>query len=162
MKFNPQFVAKSGVRMQMVGALVGLTALTNVWGGAAYADPAYDAVAKLNELSQQTEQLTETMRSAQLDLDKKLQLLSEADKGHADDLAELDAAKVQLATQQGAVNKVAAAVYVGGHTDGLHAMLTAASPKSLIDKLAIQQVVATTMSERMQSFRRVNQEAQTI
>ena len=158
MKFAPPLMAKKTV----AGAIVGLTALSAAWGGAAHADPAQDAVAEFNELSQQVEQLAGTMNSARLDLDKKLQLLSEADKKHADDLAALDAAKAQLATHQGAADKLAAAVYMGGRTDGLSAILTAASPKSLIDTLDIQRVMATGMSEQMQSFRRVNQEAQTI
>ncbi len=125
-----------------------------VWGGTAYAEPAQDAVAKLNDLTQQAEQLIETVQSAQLDLDKKLQLQSEADKKHADDLAALDTARAQLATHQGAVDKLAAALYMGGRSDGMHAILTAASPQSFIDKLAIQRVMATQMSDQMQSFRR--------
>ena len=146
----------------VAGAIVGLTALSAAWGGAAHAEPAQDTVAGFNKLSQQVEQLAGTMNSARLDLDKKLQLLSEADRKHADDLAALDAVKVQLATHQGAADKLAAAVYMGGRTDGLSAILTATSPKSLIDALDIQQVMATGMSEQMQSFRRVNQEAQAI
>ena len=37
-----------------------------------HADPADDALAKLNELSRQAEQTTEEMHTAQLDLEKKL------------------------------------------------------------------------------------------
>lgn len=162
MKFHPPFVAKSVACKPVVGAIVGLVALGVVWGGAAYADPAQDSVASFNELSRQAEQLIETVQTAQLDLDKKLQLQSEADKKHADDLATLDAAKEQLDTHQGAVDKLAAAVYVGGRADGINAILTAASPQSFIDKLAIQRVMATKISEQMQSFRQVEQEAQTI
>ena len=95
-----------------------------------------------NELSRQAEQLIETVQTAQSDLDKKLQLQSEADKKHADDLATLDAARAQLAPSQGAVDKLAAAVYMGGRADGINAILTAASPQSFIDKLAIQRVMA--------------------
>ena len=103
------------------------------------------------------------MHSARLDLDKKLQLLSEADRKHADDLAALDPIKAQLATYQGAADELrAAAVYMGGRTDGLSAILTAASPTNLIDALDIQRVMATGMSEQMQSLRRVNQEAQAV
>ena len=50
---------------------------------------------------------------------------------------------------------------MGGRTDGLSAILTAASP-NLIDALDIQRVMATGMSEQMQSLRRVNQEAQAV
>ena len=121
MKFALALVAKKTV----AGAIVGLMALSAAWGGAAHAEPAQDTVAGFNELSQQVEQLAETMHSARLDLDKKLQLLSEADRKHADDLAALDPIKAQLATYQGAADKLAAAVYMGGRTDGLSAILTA-------------------------------------
>ena len=49
------------------------------------------------------------------------------------DTAALESARGQLATFQTAVNKVAAAEYMGGRTDGMGAMLTASSPQGLID-----------------------------
>ncbi len=146
----------------MVAAIAGVMAMSAVWSGSALADPAEDTLAKLNELSRQAEQLTENMHTAQLDLDKKLALQSEADRRHADDLAALGAAKAQLETYQGAVNKLAAAVYMGGRTDGLNAILTAASPQNLIDKMAVQRVMATEMSEQMRAFQRAGEEAVTI
>jgi len=162
LKFDHLLVTKSVVRKPLIGVIVGVTALASVWSGPAFADPAEDTLAKLTELSRQAEQLTETMHSAQLDLDKKVQIQTEADNKHADDLAALDAAKAQLATYQGSVNKLAASVYMGGRTDGFNAMLTAASPQGLIDKMSIQRVMATEMSQQMQGFRRVNQEALTV
>ncbi len=162
MKFYHRFVSKSGVYKPVVALIVGLTTLGAVWGSAAYADPAQDDVASFNELSQQAEQLLESVQAAQTDLDRKLQLQSEADKKHADDVAALDVARAQLAPRQAAVDNLAAAVYVGGNGDGLTAILTASSPQSLIDKLAIERVMDTTMSKQLQSFRQVEQEAQTI
>ena len=162
MKFDRLSATESAVRKPLIGVIVGVTALATLWSGSAFADPAEDTLAKLNELSRQAEQLTETMHSAQLDLDKKVQIQTGADKKHADDLAALDTAKAQLATYQGAVNKLAASVYMGGRTDGFTAMLTAASPQGLIDKMSIQRVMATEMSQQMQGFRRVNDEARTI
>ena len=162
LKLYPRFRMKSVVRKQMAGALIGLTALSMGWGGAANADPAQDNVAKFDELSRQAEQLIETVQSAQLDLDNKLQVQSAADQKHADDLAALDAAKAQLAPRQATVDKLASAIYVGGRADGLTAILTAASPQSFIDKLAIQRVMTTTMSDQLRSVRQAEQEAQAI
>ncbi len=147
------------VRKPLVGAIVGMTAVTGLWGAAAVADPAEDALAKLNELSRQAEQLTESVHSAEIDLDNKVQTQAAADRKHADDLAALDAAKAQLWTYQGNVDKLAASVYMGGRTDGMNAMLTAASPQNLIDKMSIQRVMAREMSEQMQNFRAANQQA---
>jgi len=137
-------------------------ALSGVLSGAAAADPAQDNVVKFDELSKQAEQLIETVQSAQLDLDNKVRLQSEAEQRHADDLAALEAAKAQLAPRQGAVDQLAAAVYMGGRADGASAILTAASPQSFIDKLAIQRVMSTTMSDELRSVRQVEQEAQAI
>jgi cell wall-associated NlpC family hydrolase len=160
--FIPTFTTKSLACKPVVGAIAGFTVIAAVWSGAAFADPADDPLAKLHELSRQAEQLTENMHAAELDLDKKVQLQSEADKKHADDLAALGAARAHLATYQVAVDKLAASMYMGGRTDGLNAILTATSPQNLIDKLAVQRVMATEMSEQMTGFRRVNQEAQTV
>ncbi len=112
------------------------------------ADPANDAMAKLNELSRQAEQTTEAMHSAQLDLNNKLAAQQAAEKKHADDNAAADASKSQLATFQTGVDKFAAAMYMGGRTDGMNAIMTAESPQHLIDKLAVARVIATAMLRR--------------
>jgi cell wall-associated NlpC family hydrolase len=124
-----------------------------VLAGSVQADPAEDALAKLNELSRQAESTTEAMHSAELDLKDKLAAEQTANAQHAADQAAADAATVQLATFQGSVDKVAAAQYMGGRTDGLDAMLTASSPQGLIDQLAVQRVMATEMSVQMQNFK---------
>ena len=162
MKFDRTSIIKFVARKPLIGVIVGVTAITSVWTTAAFADPAEDALAKLTELSRQAEQLTETMHSAQLDLDKKVQIQFEADKKHADDLAALDSARAQLSGYQGAVNKLAASVYMGGRTDGFNAILTAASPQGLIDKMSVQRVMAIEMAAQMQSFRRVSEQAVTV
>lgn len=121
--------------------------------GSVHADPADDALAKLNELSRQAESTTEAMHSAELDLKDKLAAEQTADAQHAADQAAVDAANTQLATFQSGVDRVAAAQYMGGRTDGLDAMLTASSPQGLIDQLAVQRVMATEMSAQMQNFK---------
>lgn len=145
---------------QFVGTIAGLAALSAVWSGVSYADPSQDAVAKLNELTKQAQQLIENVQTAQADLDKKLLLQNEADKKHAEDLAALDSAKIQLAPYQEAIDEFAATVYMGGRTDGMNAMLTASSPQRFIDRLSVQRVMATQMSEELLGFRRVEQDAQ--
>lgn len=132
-------------------------ALSGVLAGPAarsvLADPAQDAMAKLNELSRQAEQTTEAMHSAQLDLNDKLAALRAANKKHADDLAAVDAAKSRLATFQATVDKFAVAMYMGGRTDGINAILTAGSPQQLIGKLAVQRAISTEMLAQMASYR---------
>ncbi|AKK28385.1 peptidoglycan hydrolase RipC [Mycobacterium sp. EPa45] len=158
MSFDRRYLTKRVLKRPLVGGIASLVLLSAVISGASHADPAEDGVAKLNELSRQAEQLTESMHSAQLDLDQKLRAENVAEKKHTDDLAAADSAKAQLATYQGAVDKFAAAVYMGGRTDGLNAILTAESPQGLIDKMAVQRVMATEMAAQMQSYRRLNDE----
>lgn len=161
MKSRPPFVAKSVAYKQVVGLIIALMTLGTVWGGAANAEPAQER-AKFEELSKQAEQLLENVQSAQLDLDRKLQRQGEAERKHAEDLAALDAARAQVSTYQGAVDKFAAAVYMGQRADGFNAILTATSPTNFIDRVSIQRVMALEMSEQLQSFRRLEQEAATI
>jgi cell wall-associated NlpC family hydrolase len=133
--------------------------LGGVLAGSVQADPADDAMAKLNELSRQAEETTEAMHTAQLDLKDKLAAQQTADAQHAADMAAVDSANAMLATFQGSVDKVAAAQYVGGRTAGLDAMLTASSPQGLIDQLAVQRVMATEMSVQMQNFQTTSAQA---
>ncbi len=162
MKFPPAFMADSVVFKPVVGLVVGLTVLAAAGGGVAQADPARDGDVNLNELHRQSEELGRSIHAAKADLDNKLQLLDAADAKHTADMDALTAARAQLAGYQGAVDTSAAAVYMGGRTDGLTALLTSASPKNLIDKLAIQRTMATEMAAQMQNFREADRQAQVI
>jgi peptidoglycan DL-endopeptidase CwlO len=123
------------------------------------ADPADDALAKLNELSRQSEQTTEEMHTAQLDLDKKLAAQKAAEQKHDADLAAADTARTQLASYQMTVDKLAAAMYMGGRTDSLSAMMTADSPQHLIDQMTAQEAVASEMAIQMAGYRALNEKA---
>jgi cell wall-associated NlpC family hydrolase len=133
--------------------------LGGVVAGHVQADPADDALAKLNELSRQAEQTTEAMHSAELDLNQKLAAQHAAEAKHTADVAAVESARSQLATFQTSVDKLAAAQYMGGRTDGLDAILTAGSPQGLIDQLSVQRVMAAEMSAQMKSYREVGQQA---
>jgi peptidoglycan DL-endopeptidase CwlO len=153
-----------GVRLRAVarfasGALVGFVALSGVAASNVLADPANDAMAKLSELSRQAEQTTEAMHSAQLDLNNKLASQRAADKKHTDDSAAADAAKSRLATFQAGVDKFAAAMYMGGRTDSMNAILSAESPQQLIGKLAVQRVMSTAMLAQMANYRATREQA---
>ena len=142
-----------------IGTLAGFTVLSGALAPHVAADPANDALAKLNELSRQAEQTTEAMHSAQLDLNAKLAAQRAADKKLADDQAAAAAAKQRLGTFQTAVNKLAAATYMGGRTDGMNAIMTAESPQQLIDKMALQRVLGTQIAVQMTSYRAAGEQA---
>jgi len=147
------------IRRSAIGLITSFTLLSGVVASNSVADPADDALAKLSELSRQAEQTTEAMHTAQLDLGAKLAAQQAADKKHADDQAAADAAKARLATYQSAVNKLAAATYMGARTDGLNAFLTGESPQLVIEKLALQRVLSAQMATQMASFRAAGEDA---
>jgi peptidoglycan DL-endopeptidase CwlO len=147
------------VRRPLIGAVTALAISGSLVAATVHADPADDATAKLNELSRQAEQTTEAMHSAQLDLSKKLAAQKAADNKHAADEAALEAAKAQLATYQGSVDKLAATMYMGGRTDGLSAIMTADSPQHLIDQMSVQKVVAGEMAAQMNGYRKLTADA---
>ncbi|MBJ7386574.1 MAG: endopeptidase, partial [Mycolicibacterium sp.] len=76
-----------GIRRPVAGAIVALAVMSGALAGGVQADPAADALAKLNELSREAEQTTEAMHSAQLDLTEKVAAQEMADAQHAADLA---------------------------------------------------------------------------
>ena len=159
MRFDRTHLSIRGIRRPLVGVIAGIAVFSGILAGNVQADPADDALAKLTELSREAEQATEAMHSAQLDLDAKVAAQQTADAQHGADMAAADAAQAQLATFQKAVDKVAAAQYMGGRTDGLDAMLTADSPQRLIDQLAVQRVMATEMSVQMKGFKSISEQA---
>lgn len=148
-----------GLTRFVVGILAGFTVLSGALAARVAADPAEDALAKLNQLSRRAEQTTEAMHSAQLNLNDKLAALRVADKKHKDDQAAVDAAKARLASFQTAVNKLAAATYMGGRVDGMEAILTAESPQGLIEKLSMQRVMAAQMTKQMSSYQLAGRQA---
>ncbi|MCX2929350.1 hypothetical protein ORI20_03630 [Mycobacterium sp. CVI_P3] len=160
MKLHRPIAPKFGPSRTAAAAAI-VTALCVVSAGFAYAEPEVDELAKLNELTRQAEELIETAQSVQLDLDTKLQLQSDAERRHAEDLAVLEATNAQLADYQGTVDKAAAAFYAGGRTDSVSAFFTAASPQRLIDELAFQRTITDQMSEQLRDFRDSQRQADT-
>jgi peptidoglycan DL-endopeptidase CwlO len=150
---------KRSLRRLLVCGVVCLAVSGSVVAANVNADPADDALAKLNELSRQAEQTTEAMYSAQLDLDAKLAAQMVADDKSSADQAALDSARAHLATYQAGVDKVAATTYMGGGTDGFGAVLTAGSPQQLIDQLSVRNVMATEMAAQMNDFRMAGAQA---
>jgi peptidoglycan DL-endopeptidase CwlO len=159
LRFDRTHLLTRVFKRPVIGAIAGITLFAGILATQVQADPADDALAKLNELSRQAEQTTESMHSAQLDLDNKLAVQHAAEAKHAADTTALESARSQLATFQTSVNKIAAAQYMGGRPDGLDALLTATSPQGLIDQMSIQRVMATEMSSQMKSFREVGTQA---
>ncbi|MGE2833503.1 peptidoglycan hydrolase RipC [Mycobacterium sp. SMC-4] len=160
MTFDRAHRSTSRSRRIFISAIAGLALVVGMLAGHGHADPAEDALAKLQQLSRQAEQTTEAMHSAQLDLNNKLDIQRAAEAKHAEDIAALESARLQLTDYQGKVDRLAAAQYMGGRTSGFDAMLTASSPQGLIEQLSIQRVMASEMSAQMARFIDLGQQAE--
>ncbi|KUI05291.1 glycoside hydrolase [Mycolicibacterium acapulense] len=128
--------------------------------GAVNADPADDALAKLNELSAQALQTREAVTAAQRDVDSKLADQKAAEDRHRADLDALATANAQLAPYQAAVDRIAAMDYMSGRNGQAAALLTASSPQQLIDKLSLQRVVGATLADQMKAFHAAHERAE--
>ncbi|MGE2736919.1 peptidoglycan hydrolase RipC [Mycolicibacterium vaccae] len=163
MQFDRAHRSTSRLRRFLMSLMACLALVGGIVAGPAgigYADPADEALAKLQQLSRQAEQTTEAMHSAQLDLNNKLDIQHAAEAKHAEDMANLESARMQLTDYQGKVDRLAAAQYMGGRTSGFDAMLTASSPQALIDQLATQRVMASEMAAQMNRFIDLGQQAE--
>jgi peptidoglycan DL-endopeptidase CwlO len=147
------------LKRRLLGVVAVVTVLGSIVAGNVSADPATDALARLNELSRKAEQTTEAMHSAQLDLEAKVAAQNAAEARKTADGAALESAKGELIKYQAAVDKVAATMYMGGRPDGVSAVLTAASPQQLIDQLSVERAMATEMADQMQAFQNANERA---
>lgn len=153
-----------GVRQSLRRAVCGFAATVLVLGasvGGAYADPAADALATLNELSQQAVQSRQAVTAAQRDVDATVAVQAAADDRHRADLQALEAANAVLQPYQAAINRVAAMEYMSGRSGQMAAVLTAGSPQQLIDRLSLQRTVAAQAADQMKVFRATRERAAT-
>ena len=125
------------------------------------ADPAADALSKLNELSQQAVQSREAVTAAQRDADARLAEQAAAVDRHRADLAALEVANSQLEPYQAAVDRIAAMNYMSGRDGQFAAVLTAASPQQLIDQLSLQRTVAAGIADQLEAFQSARERAAT-
>jgi len=129
--------------------------------GAVNAEPAADALSRLNELSQQAVQSRETVTAAQRDADAKLAEQAAAVDRHRADLSALEVANAQLEPFQAAVDRIAAMNYTSGRDGQVAAVLTAASPQQLIDQLSLQRTVGAGLADQLAAFHSARERATT-
>ncbi|BBX67466.1 glycoside hydrolase [Mycolicibacterium psychrotolerans] len=129
--------------------------------GDVQADPADDALSRLDELSQQAVQSREAVTAAQRDADARLAEQVAAVDRHRADLAALERANSELKPFQAAVDRLAAMSYMSGGDSQMVAVLTAASPQHLIDRLSLQRMVGATTADQMKAYRATRERAAT-
>jgi peptidoglycan DL-endopeptidase CwlO len=120
--------------------------------GAAGADPAADALSRLTELSQQAVHSREAVTAAQRDVDSTSAEQQAAADRHRADLVAVETANAQLAPHQAAVDNIAAMNYMAGRDGQFAAVLSAASPQQLIDRLSMQRMVDAGLADQLAAF----------
>ena len=143
---------RHSLRGTAAGFAVAVLVLAMSIAGDVKADPAADALSRLDELSRQAVQSRESVTLAQRDADDRLAAKTAAENRHRADLVALDAANSQLASRQAAADRVAAMMYVSGRTGEWAALLSAGSPQQLIDQLSLQRAVAAETADQMKAF----------
>jgi len=151
-------VVRHHLRRLVCGVAAATVAVT-VGMGAAHGEPADDALARLDELSQQALQSREAVTAAQRDADAKSAERDAALDRHHADLAALELAKAQLQPYQAAVDRLAAMTYMSVGDSEMAAVLTAPSPQHLIDRLSLQRVVDATTADQMKAYREASTRA---
>ncbi|MEN4475447.1 glycoside hydrolase [Mycolicibacterium cosmeticum] len=146
------------IRRRMFGAGSALL-VTAAAMGAAHAEPADDALAKLDELSAQAVRSREAVTTAQRDADAAQAQQAVAEDRQRADLTALEAADTQLAPHQRAVDRLAAMTYMGGGHSQLTAALTASSPQRLIDGLSLQHTMEATATDQLRAYREPRERA---
>ncbi|MCK0177496.1 glycoside hydrolase [Mycolicibacterium sp. F2034L] len=152
----------TGVRpslRRMAGGAAAAVLVSALSVSGVHADPAADALARLNELSEQAVETREAVTAAQREADAKLAAQTAADDRHRIDLEALAGVTAELAPYQEAVDRIAAMTYMGGRDSQMVAVLTAPSPQQLIDRLSVQRVVAATTAEQMRGYRAKREQA---
>ncbi|GAB7067265.1 glycoside hydrolase [Mycolicibacterium hodleri] len=127
--------------------------------GEGRADPAADALAKLDELSQQAVQSREAVTAAQRDADARLAEQTAAVDRHRADQEALEVANLELAPHQAALDRIAAMNYTSGSNGQFAAVLTAVSPQGLIDQLSLQRTVAAGIADHVAAFHAARERA---
>ncbi|WP_072691594.1 C40 family peptidase [Rhodococcus marinonascens] len=130
-----------------------LVSLPSIQAGA---DPVFtnptDSMAKLGELSRQSEQTSEALHDAQIDLEAKQSTERDADAVASADQVVLDAARAQVEVFRPAVNQLATATYQGARTNRLFAVMSSDSPQQLLDQMSVLDVISKETSNQVVQF----------
>ncbi|WP_305095275.1 NlpC/P60 family protein [Prescottella sp. R16] len=138
-------------------------ALVGLPGSTAAADPVVDnptaALERLADLSRESEQTTEALHNAQIDLESKQTAARDAEARLAADRDALDAARARLEEFRPTVNKLVAASYQGARTNRLFAVMTSDSPQQLLDQMSALDAISTDTSRAVAQFRQAASDA---
>ncbi len=122
-------------------------------------DTASDAQTRLAELSRESEQTTEALHNAQIDLDAKIAAQRDADAALAANQDALTRAQQALAELKPAMDKVANVNYQGGRTNRLFAVMVSDSPQQLLDQMSALDIISAETTRQVEQFKQASADA---
>ncbi|MFE7420781.1 NlpC/P60 family protein [Rhodococcus sp. NPDC057529] len=118
-----------------------------------------EALTKLGDLSRQSEQTSEALHNAQIDLEAKQSAQRDADARLAADQGVLDEANARVAVFQPVVNKLATANYQGARTNRLFAVMVSDSPQQLLDQMSALDAISNDTRNQVAQFQSATSDA---
>lgn len=122
-------------------------------------DSSSDAQTRLADLSRESEQTTEALHNAEIDLDAKTTAQRDAEAAVASHQQTLDAAQASLAQLKPAVDKVANVNYQGGRTNRLFAVMVSDSPQQLLDQMSALDIISAETARQVEMFKQATSDA---
>ncbi len=121
------------------------------------ADPAGDSpTAKLEhlaDLSRRSEQTTEALHNAGIDLEAKVAAQHATETVAAEDRNALDLARAEVARFKPTVDKLAQANYRGARTNRLFALMVSDSPQQMLDQMVLLDVLGAQTARDVEGFK---------
>lgn len=162
----PSQKSSQKMKRSMCAALAtGVLSLTLVGlpAGSAGADPLVsnptEALERLADLSRESEQTTEALHNAQIDLDGKQAAQRDAEARLAGDRDLLAAAESRIDQFRPTVGKLAAASYQGARTNRLFALMVSDSPQQLLDQMSALDAISNETSKAVSEFKQATADA---
>ncbi|NLE79050.1 MAG: protein p60 precursor [Rhodococcus sp.] len=125
--------------------------------GPAGADPVVEnpteALNTLSELSRESEQTTEALHVATMELEAKQDERAAAERAAEEDQRALDAANAQIDQFRPTVDQLAIANYRGARTNRLFALMVSDSPQQLLDQMSALDVISGDIAHKVAQFK---------
>ncbi len=152
--------ARRAVRTALVACVLLILGLASA---PAVADPIGDSpTAKLEhlaDLSRRSEQATEALHHAGIELDARIAEQHDLDARVAADRDALTAAQAEVARFKPTVDKLAQANYRGSRTNRLFAVMVSDSPQQLLDQMVMLDVLGAQTDREIEGFRQATDAA---
>ncbi|MGI9206834.1 MAG: NlpC/P60 family protein [Rhodococcus sp. (in: high G+C Gram-positive bacteria)] len=136
-----------------VAVLMALAVSTSPAGAQPVDDSPTAKLEHLADLSRRSEQTTEALHNAGLDLEKKIADQQSTEAVAAEDRDALDLARAEVARFKPTVDKLTQANYRGARTNRLFALMVSDSPQQMLDQMVLLDVLGAQTARDVERFK---------